>query len=325
MPVKTLLTLASAALLAGCATDFVPGSVIVDRRVLALVTSPPELDGTVPGATATVVAVEAAPVPPPPLAAEHTLERRWSFCPFSTGASGGYACAIPACEVPLTPGPGGEVTVAPVALATACLADPAVVLPPELAGGALPPTVEVLVRYRLVDHHAPAAGPALPDVVLREAVQRIPVWTVAATRPLNGNPAFAGPAVLLDGAEATPCPDLSPTGLAACASSGTLARATALHLEAYVTPASFERYPAADRTVAEAISLSFFTTAGRFTEGLGAPPLPAEGQVTPVSTDTRLEHLEVPPGTSSALLWVALRDLRGGQAVAGPFKIDVAP
>lgn len=324
MPSRALLTLAAAALLAGCASDFVPGSVVVDRRVLALVATPPELDGADPAATTTVVAVEAAPLTPPPLAADHVLQRRWSFCPFSTGAAGGYACAIPACEVPLTPGPGGEVTVAPVTLAAACLNAPGVELPPELGGGTLPPSVEVLVRYRLVDHHAPAAGPALPDVVLREAVQRIPVWIAPADRPLNTNPTFASPGVKLDGAAAIPCADLTPSGLDACASSGALSRAAKLRLEAFVTPGSFERYPVADRTVVEGISLSFFTTAGRFTEGLGAPPVPAEGQVAPASTDTSLEHLEVPAGTARALLWVVLRDLRGGQAVAGPFKIDVA-
>lgn len=326
MPSRALLTLALAATLAGCAADFVPGSVIVDRRVLALVASPPELDGTDPGATTTVAAVEAAPSPPPALAAEHVLERRWTFCPFSTGAATGYACAVPACEVALAPGPDGAVTLAPVALAAACLAG-GVGLPPDLGGGAgaLPATVEVLVRYRLVDRHAPATGPALPEVVLREAVQRIPVWTTAPTAALNTAPAFADPAVTLGGAPAVACPDTSEAGLAACPASATLAPGLPLRLVAAVTPGSFESYPAADRTVTENVSLSFFTTAGRFTEERGAPPPPAAGQAAAPSTDTLLEHLEVPPGTTAALLWVVARDLRGGQVVAGPFKIDVAP
>lgn len=316
LPVAVALALGAA----GCGETFTPPSVIEDRRVLALVTEPPELDGTQPDAAATVRAVEAQRIDEPAPPAGTTLERRWSFCPFSLGAAAGYACAVPQCEVPLLPDASGAVTVAPVALAAACLQDPMVALPPELAGGALPDRVEVLVRYRIVAVTPADPDPARRELVRREAVQRLPVWTTTPTMPLNAAPAFGDPAVTVGaGAGAEPCADPTPGGLPACPVAGTLARSGVLRVVAAADPASIQDYAAGDRTATETFALSFFTTAGRFDEDRGAASreLPAAA--------VGLRHEAVPAGTTDALLWVVLRDLRGGQAVAGPFRLAVEP
>ncbi len=307
--------LAAAALAAaGCGKTFTPASVIADRRVLALVAEPPELDGTVAGASTTVRAVEAQPLDEPALPAGTTLARRWTFCPFSAGAATAYACAVPACEVELTPDASGAVTVTPLAELQACRALLGAALPPDLAGATLPARLEVLVRYRLVE--VTAAAPAPREVPLREAVQRIPLWTQPHAG-LNLNPAFAGGApVTVDGAAASPCDPAAP---GPCAPAGTLTAAAPLVVSAAVDPSTIQTYAVGDRTVDETFALSFFTTAGRFDfdHGQATRARPAAA--------VQLKHEEVPAGTTDALLWVVLRDLRGGEAVAGPYRILVAP
>lgn len=314
-----LLALALAA--AGCADTFTPASVIEDRRVLALLAEPPALDGTDHAAATTVRAVEAEPLLPPPLpAGTDALERRWSFCPFSLGAAAGYACAVPACEVPLAPDASGAVTVRPLEEIDACLAALGAAVPPDLAAG-LPPTVEVLVRWRLVA--VASATPGVGEVLLREAVQRVPVWTVAPTAPPNASPAFAAAAVTVgsggSAVVATPCPAPDAAGVKGCPVAGTLTRDGLLRVVAAVDGDTIERYAVGDRTADETFAVTFFTTAGRFDEDRGAASraLPAVA--------VGLKHEEVPAGTEDALLWVILRDLRGGQAAAGPFRVAVAP
>jgi len=307
------LALALAALsLAGCAEDFPPASVIEDQRILALLAEPPELDGRDPAVTTRVSAVEAAP---PGFTPEAGLARAWSFCPFTLGASTAYRCALPQCETPLVPGADGAVTVAPVQLAAQCLAAFGGALPPDvLGGGTLPDQVEVVVRYRL---QRPAAGGAAPEV-LREAVQRIPVWTVAPTQALNTTPAFDAVPLLIGGNSApVPCDLAAPLGSAACPSAATLPEGGRLVVRAQVTPASFEDYPVGERTATEALAVSFFTSAGRFTDERGAPSRGAPF----TSTELKDEKLVAPEGR--AFLWAVVRDLRGGQAVAGPYLITV--
>jgi len=312
-----VLALAAAALagLAGCAEDFPPASVVEDQRILALLADPPELDGRVAGATTTVTAVEAAP--PAPFVPDATLVRRWSFCPFTLGASTAYRCAVPACETALTPAGDGSVTIEPRDLAEQCLADFGATFPPEvLGGGALPATVEVVVRYRLVRPGATPAG----DVVVREAVQRIPVWTTAPTSPLNRAPTF-DPSLLRIGTATTPatCTDPASPGTPACPAIATLRPGLDLPIEVGVTSGSFDQFTASDRTLTETLTVSLFTSAGRFKDD--------RGNVTPGarSTGTVLQHDKVPAGTTSALLWTVVRDLRGGEAVAGPWLVAVAP
>lgn len=320
-PVLAAPLLALALVGAGCADTFTPASVVEDRRVLALLADPPALDGTDPAAATTVRAVEAAPLAPPPLPpGADALERRWSFCPFSLGAAAGYACAVPACEVPLAPDGAGAVTVRPRQEIDACLAALGPAVPPDLAAG-LPPTVEVLVRWRLVA--VATATPGVGEVVLREAVQRVPVWTVAPTAPLNAPPAFAAAAVTVGSGGAAvvaqPCGTPDAAGVKACPVAGTLSRAGVLRVVAAVNGDTIERYAVGDRTADETFAIGFYTTAGRFDDdrGVATRDLPAVA--------VGLKHEEVPAGTEDALLWVILRDLRGGEAAAGPFRLAVEP
>jgi hypothetical protein len=137
---------------------------------------------------------------------------------------------------------------------------------------------------------------------------------------LNVNPAFDRDApVSVDGVVAVPC---DPASLASCTSAGTLslaALASPLLISAKVDPRTIQSYPVGDRLTEETLALSFFTTAGRF-------DFPS-GQATraqPVAA-VKLKNEQVAVGTTDALLWVVLRDLRGGQAVAGPYRLAVGP
>ena len=293
------LALAAAALLPGCAEDFPPASVVEDLRVLALLADPPELDGRDQAAETRVTAVEAAP----PGTSGAGRVRTWSFCPFTLGASSAFRCAVPQCETALAPAADGSVTVRPVELALQCLA----------GAGALPEQVEVVVRYRVVQ---PASGDGATAEVVREAVQRIPVWTVAPTRALNTAPAFdAVPLVIGDATSPTPCDASAPPDSAACPSVADLPIGGRLPLRAQVTPASFEDYPAGERTATEALAVSFFTSAGRFTGERGAPSRGAP------FTTTELKDEKVTGDPRWVYLWAVLRDLRGGEAVAGPYLV----
>jgi len=291
--------------LAGCSDTFTPPSVVEDLRVLALLATPPELGPPGTGPTqVTVEAVLAAPLPGAPAPGAAGLTEAWTFCPFSVGASTGYACAVPACEVALTPA-GRTVTFDAVGELTACVARLGGTLPDGAGAGALPATLEVLVRYRA----QVAGGP------LREAVQRIPLWTGASAPPAgwarNRPPVLS--AVRIGGAIATPCPD--PADTATCPPSGALGAAD-LPIEAAVDPASIDTVTDSNgRTAPETVVIWFFTTAGRFTEERGAAPL----------ATTALEPESLPPGAGAALVWAVARDLRGGEAVAGPFRISLAP
>jgi hypothetical protein len=304
--------LAAAALtLSGCAEEFTPGSVVEDLRVLALVAEPPELDGRVAGATVRVAAVEATP---PGFVPEAGLTRAWTFCPFTLGAATAYRCAVPQCETALTAAADGAVTVDPVAEALQCLAAFGGTLPPEvLGGGALPDQVEVVVRYRVL---RPASGGAAPEV-LREAVQRIPVWTTAPTAALNTSPVFATPGVSIGGAAATACSDPAQPATPACPVTGTLPPGGRLLVEVAVTPDSFQDYPVGERTATETLAVSFFTSAGRFTEERGAPTRGAP------TTSTELEDDKLVAPGGRAFVWAVVRDLRGGQAAAGPYLVAV--
>ena len=301
-----LLALPWLSLLAGCSDTFTPPSVVEDLRVLALVAEPPEV-GPPPGAgpllSVTVTAVLAAPLPGAPASGAAGLTERWSFCPLSAGAATGYACAVPACEVALTP-VGRTVTFQPQAELQACLLRLGGVLPSETSGAALPATLEVLVRYEVQQ------GTGLRRV----AVQRIPVWTGAQATPAgwtaNRPPVISG--VRIGGGAATPCPD--PADTSGCAPSGALG-AGQLAVEAAIDPASVDTVTDSNgRSVPETVAISFFTTAGRFTEERGQDPLAA----------TALKPESLPAGTGAGLLWVAARDLRGGEAVAGPYRVTIA-
>jgi hypothetical protein len=306
-PARTAAPLAALLLLAGCSDTFVPPSVVEDLRVMALVASPPELGppGTGPAQAVTVRAVLAAPPPGAPGPGAAGLTERWQFCPLSAGASRAYACAVEACQVDLTP-VDRTVTVEPLTEIQRCLAALGGTLPSVPDGSAIPASFEVLVRYEVRQGTA----------VTRQAVQRIPIWTGAQAPPAgwtaNRPPVIAG--VTIGAVPATPCPD--PADTSACAPAATLTRAAELPVSAAIDPGSLDSTVDANgRAVRETVVVWFFTTAGRFTEERGQDPL----------ATTALKAESLTPGTSQALLWVVARDLRGGEAVAGPFRVSVTP
>jgi hypothetical protein len=72
-----------------------------------------------------------------------------------------------------------------------------------------------------------------------------------------------------------------------------------------------------ERTATEALAISFFTSAGRFTDERGAPTREAP------TTSTELTDEKLVARDGRAFLWAVARDLRGGQAVAGPYLVAV--
>jgi len=291
------LSALAALLFAACSDTFTPGSVVEDLRVLAIVTEPPEVwrPATLPPTPAgpyqlvtlraTAVAPPSAPGEPPRVPATET----WSFCPFSTGASTGYACAVPACETALTPAADGSVTVDPIALGLACLAGLGGSLPGAPPSSGLPAQVEVLVRYV-----------ATLDGQAREAVQRIQVHTGALPpgQQANTTPVVTG---FTSGAD--------------CAGAAPGCAVGSVRLDVAIDPSSFQFFPGGlDRTLQETVDVSFFTTAGRFQyeKGLATAAAP--------STWTILDATEL-NGARQALVWAVARDQRGGEAVAGPLTV----
>lgn len=269
----------AAVALAGCASDFVPESYLRDLRVLAIVAEPPEAG---PGEAVTLTPTVYAP-PGDPVAST-----AWRFCPITLGASTGYACALPACEVALEAAPDGSVTQEPTALALACLEQLAAAPPPGFEPGEVPATVETVFRLRVES----VGGE------VREAVRRVPLHTQGPPPARNRPPIID--AVELGGA---------PAGEGA-----TLAPGARLRLTVRVDPASLEAYVDGNgRTLTEAVTVWFYATAGRLDDVRGAAPV--------AETDLVAEELE--PDQDEALVWVVARDLRGGEAVAGPFTVTL--
>jgi hypothetical protein len=297
--------------LAACAAEFTPRSVLEDLRVVALVADHPELgpaSSVPPGDPAwDTVAIQAWDFLPAEL---RGVEVTWSFtfCPFSLGASAGYACAVtgPVCEPELAGGTHGaaetgasflvdSATANPAQLALACLQSLAQggglppTLPPEL-----PPVAEVQFRYRVS-----GGGQS------RDAVQLVPVRTgpQAAPTSLNRNPVIQ--LVEIGGVAAWPppsgsLPPIHPGGEVEV-------RALLDPPEPYLDPAG--------RPISETLVVSFFTTAGRFDYDRAFGP----------DARVKLQGEKLPPLPFDAELWAVARDLRGGEAIAGPIPIRIEP
>jgi len=280
-------------LAAACGAEFTPRSVLTDLRVLAIVADRLEAG---PGET---VALHAVRFLPP--GAEIETET-FAFCPFSIGASTGYACAVP-CETPLDPvspasgydSPG--VTAVPLALAQACLDQLA-------ASGALPPgfpvelpeTFEALFRYVVQARDGPP----------REAVQRIPLYRDGVPAGQERNLAPVILSVEIGGEPVWPLP---PAGVPVLLPGGSL------DVRVLLTPESAQPYVEGDRDLTESLVVSFYSTAGRFDFDRANGP----------DALVKLGHEEIAEGTSTADVWVVARDLRGGQTVVGPLSIAVVP
>ncbi len=269
----------AALLVCGCTADFTPRSVLDDLRVIALVTSPLEAGPN------DVVTITPFTIPPPGGAIR---SEQWTFCPVSIGATAAYQCAIPQCEVPLTPGADRTVTLRPGDLARACLASFAA---PGQVTGAIPDQLTTVVRYV-----ATADGGQV-----REAVQRLTLFTQGDPPARNHAPIITGVQIggqdVLGGA---PPPALAAGG--------------SLEVRVLIDPASFETYvDASGTTLQESVVVSYYTTAGRFDYDRANGP----------DARVNLNWNSIRPTDLAADVWVVARDLRGGETVVGPFNVPV--
>jgi hypothetical protein len=263
----------------GCTNDFAPQSDLLGLRVLALVADPLEL---APGQSVTLRPRDY--VPP----GSSIASQRWTFCPLSAGSVSAYACAVPQCEVDLAPAADGSVTANPTQIVAQCLGSAGGTLPADL-----PAQVLTVFRYRV----------ATADGASRDAVLEVPQWTRQAPPDPNLPPVITG--VEIGGVPAqvgVPTPPLKVNGT--------------LPVRLLIDPASVQTYvDAAGVTQAETMTGYYYSTAGRFSDGLA----------TGTDTTVNLEGTNLLPGQTSAEVWIVALDLRGGQAVAGPFTVPIGP
>jgi hypothetical protein len=215
-------------------------------------------------------------------------EQRWTFCPLSAGAVAAYACAVPQCEVNLAPAPDGSVTANPTQIITQCLAAAGGTIPAEL-----PDQIQTVFRYRVASSQGES----------RDAVLQIPQWTRLPPPDPNLPPVIVG--VEIGGVPAqvgVPTPPLPVNGK--------------LPVRLLIDPLSVQTYvDAAGVSQTETMTGYYYSTAGRFANGLA----------TGIDTTVDLEGTYLLPGQATAEVWVVALDLRGGQAVAGPFQVPIAP
>ncbi len=292
---------------AGCGVEFTPRSVVVDTRVLAIVATPLEVG---PYDSVTLTAWRVGP-PHVDRTAERIASERWSFCPFSVGSTAGYACAVPECEELVTVtqpdlaigyGPSNALTASPGDLARQCVARLAAsgTLPPGVPADPAqwPSKVEVLFRY-----HVTAAGSRE-----REAVQRIPLYPAGAPTGADANKAPVIVTVRIGDTTWRVDPN---TGAATTTDPGpTLPSRGTLDVLVSVTGA--QKYSEGGRELVEQLVVSFYTTAGRFDYDWANGP----------DASVKLKN-EDAGDAPWADVWVVARDLRGGEAVQGPFQVTI--
>ncbi len=278
---------------AACSADFTPRSVLADLRVLAIQAVPLEAG---PGESVTLTPVRLAP----PGKGATIADERWSFCPFSVGASVGYACAVPACEVALHPDgvPSGDpvfgvaVTADPGALAQQCLAQLA-------AQGGAPPSVpsQLPQKVDMVFRYVATAS----DGETREAVQLVPFYLGGAPAIRNLPPAIQEVDI---GGQKVSGGDTGPA----------LVPGAQLEVRVQLDPSSIQSFvDDTGRTLDETLVVSFFTTAGRFDYDRANGP----------DARVKLKYDKIGASDTAAQLWAVATDLRGGETVAGPFTVPI--
>jgi hypothetical protein len=271
--------LSALAVVTGCTKDFPPQSDLLGLRVLALVADPLEL---APGQPVTIRPYDY--VPP----GASIASQRWTFCPLSAGSVTAYACAVPQCQVDLAPATDGSITANPTELIVRCLGTAGGAIPADL-----PAQISTVFAYQV----------ATADGMSREAVLQIPQWTRKPPPDPNLPPVILG--VEIGGVPAqvgVPSPPLPMNGT--------------LPVRLLIDQLSVQTYvDAAGVTQTETMTGYFYSTAGRFSNGL----------TTGVDTSVDLEGTNLLPGQDHAEVWVVALDLRGGQAVAGPFTVPIGP
>jgi hypothetical protein len=215
----------------------------------------------------------------------------WTFCPLSAGSVAAYACAVPQCEVPLAPAADGSVTASPGALALQCLASSGGGVP----AGPLPEVVETVFRLQVQTDEGQR----------REAVLQVPLHTAGPPTDPNLPPVVQS--VEIGGVAVYPPPGGTPPALAPGA---------VLQVHVVLDPASAQPYlDAAGVPRVETLTVSYYTTNGRF----------ADDRSTGIDVSSGLEGTGITPSPSPAEVWIAARDLRGGQTLVGPFAVPLAP
>jgi hypothetical protein len=290
---RPLAPLLLVALGSACAPDLQPRSSLEELRVLAIVADPLELvlNGNVDG-NVTLTATTFVP------AGATITAQNWSFCPFSVGPSAGYACIAPSCEFSVGSGPTVTPPQSPYAMAQACLASLGATPPPGTPTQ-IPDPVDVLFRYVVTTS----------DGERREAVQTIPVY-------LNGQPAYPNTAPVIQEVD---------IGGDAVASGGTasqtLRRGGDLSVVVHLDPASAQLYvDATGHTVQESLVVSFYVTDASFDHDRANGP---DASATLQGKTWQGDPLAA--SVASVTVYAVARDLRGGQAVAGPFTVNVSP
>ena len=268
-------------LAAACASDFLPASYLNDLRVLAIVAAPLEAG---PGDTVSLVPTVYAP------GGATLAGQEWSFCPVTAGSGTGYSCAVPQCAVSLAAAADGSVSASPYDLALACASTFG-------STGTVPPGVPDVVQSTFtyqISYDLPGGGRQT-----RVAVQTVPLWTRGP--PIEPNLPPVIDAVEIGGAAASVAVPAAPLPVGA-----------SVPVRVRIDPASVQTYvDAAGRSVAETMTVSYFTSAGRF----------QYDRQTGVDVSVDLQAIDLAPGEAAAQVWVVARDLRGGQAVAGPFTV----
>lgn len=285
----TLLVLAN-----GCADDFDPPSWLVETRVLAIEATPLDVVGDEEITLAARVFVPAGTT---------IVREQWRVCPLSKGPYAGYECVAEACEITLVPDADGVVRTRPLPLLLSCVtalgedaagsAPPgdAPDVPPSFAADGLPKSVEVVYKHEIEDD----AG------LVRETVLRLPLWLEGEPEAPNTAPVIArveiGGTVAADGDVMAP-----------------VAADDEVAIRVQIDPDSLDPYGDVDGgALVEEPIVTFYATAGRFEREKKA------GE--DVETAFQAKDLEDVDVESS--IWVVVLDLRGGQAVAGPFHVPI--
>jgi hypothetical protein len=208
---------------------------------------------------------------------------RWSFCPISSGVRGGFACVLPACQIELTEVETGRVSVSPAGLAADCL---------ERLGGEgielLGMTGEPPESVETSFLHRVETDESAPI----EAVARVRAYLRNAPRPAREHPRFVRVSI-----------DRQIVGTSSTAPR--VGEGESLEIEVQLEPGV--------GSTANELYVSYYATAGRF---LRLRTDQALGQNTWTAE-------ELDPEDQSSTLYFVVRDGKGGQAVAGPVKVQI--
>lgn len=294
---STLLALAAlvAPGLVGCGMDFAPITLLEGLRVLAVPATPLEAGPT--------DVVTLRPIVWTPRTATVTAYR-WRFCPITAGARAGYACALPTCETTLTGAPDGSVRANVGALALECVAKLEAAGQLSAVGGtgtsttvAIPAQLETVFTLEV----------EASDGAKITSIARVPFYPRGAPATRNRGITIGGVRV---GTDATRSSSTSATPV------GTLSRAGELDVAVDVDASQLDTYvDSAGRSRTEEVVAAFFSTAGRWDSD----------RATGTPATNTLKPEELTADANAAEIWVVVRDDRGAQDVAGPYRISIGP